>query len=38
MLKELNGLRNRLVHHYNGIDPEIALRVMKTYHQGIKGY
>lgn len=28
-LKEVNGLRNRIVHEYNGLDHEIALESMK---------
>ncbi len=37
-LKKINGLRNRLVHHYNDVDEEIAYNDCKSYHSNIKHF
>lgn len=37
-LRELNGLRNRIVHEYNGLDDEIALTSMEELISKIKEF
>jgi len=37
-LRELNGLRNRIVHEYNGLDDEIALTSMEELIPKIKEF
>lgn len=38
VLRELNGLRNRIVHEYNGLDDEIALTSMEELIPKIKEF
>ena len=32
-LKQANGLRNRIVHNYNGLNENIALKSIKKYYK-----
>ncbi len=38
ILKELNGLRNRVVHEYNGINDKLAIESFKDMLAGIKEF
>ena len=38
LLRESNGLRNRLIHDYNGISDELALEALERLLPGMKGF
>jgi uncharacterized protein YutE (UPF0331/DUF86 family) len=38
VLEEANGLRNRIVHEYNGLDQELALNSIEDILSGIDGF
>ncbi|MHA1488887.1 MAG: type VII toxin-antitoxin system HepT family RNase toxin [Promethearchaeota archaeon] len=37
-LKQINGLRNIVVHNYNGLDEEMAFKDFQKYHDYLKKY
>lgn len=37
-LKQANGLRNRIVHNYNGLDEEIAFKDIQKYYDYLEKY
>ncbi|MHA1659850.1 MAG: type VII toxin-antitoxin system HepT family RNase toxin [Promethearchaeota archaeon] len=37
-LKQINGLRNIVVHNYNGLDEEMAFKDIQKYHDYLKKY